>query len=403
MEARITRAVLLAAVLLVSMGASHRTANFIVTTQDPRLAVQIGQTAEQWRRELAVSWLGKAMPDWAQPCPMTVQVGPTLGAGGATTFVFDRGEVFGWRMTIQGSHERVLDSVLPHEITHMIFASHFRRPLPRWADEGGATSVEHESEKAKHRRMLIQFLRTNRGIAFNRMFAMTEYPRDIMPLYAQGYAVAEFLIQQGGRRKYLDFLADGMADDHWSAAVKKHYGIEDLGVLQNTWVAWVRDGYPPLSPPKEPEKAPQLLLAAGGKPARPAPNLIHHIRAEGQQAGQAAASAAYASDSAPYRPGSIALVPALKSPSVKLAETAGPMVPIPAMAVSPPGLAAKSLPADGWHAAGAAPPAALAAARDSAAPGPNAAGPIESQVTRPQPIEKSRQIILEYQRSQPAK
>ena len=113
-------------------------------------------------------------------------------------------------MTIQGSAERLLDSVLPHEITHMIFASHFRRPLPRWADEGGATSVEHASERAKHHKMLVQFLQSNRGIAFNRMFAMKEYPRDIMPLYAQGYSLAEFLIQQGGRAEVLDFLGDGM-------------------------------------------------------------------------------------------------------------------------------------------------------------------------------------------------
>ena len=44
------------------------------------------------------------------------------GAGGATSFVFDRGEVFGWKMNIQGSRERILDSVLPHEVTHTIFA-----------------------------------------------------------------------------------------------------------------------------------------------------------------------------------------------------------------------------------------------------------------------------------------
>ena len=159
------------------------------------------------------------MPNWAQPCMMTVQVAPHLGAGGATTFVFDNGEVFGWRMTIQGSAERVLDSVLPHEITHMIFASYFRRPLPRWADEGGATSVEHISEKQKHRQMLVQFLRTGRGIAFGQMFAMTEYPQDVMPLYAQGYSLAEFLIYHGGRKKFVAFLADGMRDGQWSAAV----------------------------------------------------------------------------------------------------------------------------------------------------------------------------------------
>ena len=141
MEARIDRAVaptaakraaLLAAVLLVSMGARQRTANFIVETPDPNLAQQVAQAAEKYRRDLAVEWLGQAMPNWSQPCVMTVRAGPRLGAGGATTFQFQNGEVFDWRMTIQGSQERILDSVLPHEITHMVFASRFRRPLPRW-------------------------------------------------------------------------------------------------------------------------------------------------------------------------------------------------------------------------------------------------------------------------------
>ena len=37
---------------------------------------------------------------------------------------------------------RILDSVLPHEITHTIFATHFGQPLPRWADEGACTTVD---------------------------------------------------------------------------------------------------------------------------------------------------------------------------------------------------------------------------------------------------------------------
>ena len=227
------------------MGARFQSANYIVDTADPALARQFAQTAERYRHDLAIEWLGQAMPNWAQPCVMTVQVGPHLGAGGATTFIFDRGEVFGWRMTIQGSAERIFDSVLPHEITHMIYATHFRRPLPRWADEGGATSMECPSEKQKHRVMLIQFLRTQRGIAFNQLFAMTDYPRDIMPLYAEGYSLAEYLINHGGRRKFVQFLDEALATNQWSAAVQHHYGISDLGALQNTWLAWVAGRLPP--------------------------------------------------------------------------------------------------------------------------------------------------------------
>jgi hypothetical protein len=278
MEARIRWTALGAVVLLVSMGAQQRSANFIVETPNPAFARQVSQVAEQYRHDLAIEWLGQAMPNWSQPCVMTVQVGPHLGAGGATTFVFDRGEVFNWVMTIQGSAERILDSVLPHEITHMVYASHFRRPLPRWADEGGATSVEHVSEKNKHRSMLTEFLHTGRGIAFSQMFAMTDYPADIMPLYAQGYSLAEFLIQTGGRRTYIAFLGDGLESGDWSGAVHRHYGIADLSGLQNTWLAWVEQGSPPLRPRQIESPPAGKMLAANERRPRPEPNLIYRIR-----------------------------------------------------------------------------------------------------------------------------
>jgi hypothetical protein len=277
MEAQRKAAAVLAALLWALLGASYRTPNFIIQTADPRLAETFGKVAEQHRSELAVAWTGKAMPPWFQPCVVTAQVAPQLGAGGATTFLFDQGEVYGWRMTIQGSAERIQDSVLPHEITHMILASHFRRPVPRWADEGAASSVEHPSEQAKHRQKLVEFLQSQRGIAFNRMFAMTEYPQDVMPLYAQGHSLADYLIRLGGRQRFVAYLGEGMRDKPWAAATKRYYGIQDLGTLQNTWLAWVAKGSPPLKPLEEQPAAISQgpLLAAQSPLPRPEPNLIY--------------------------------------------------------------------------------------------------------------------------------
>lgn len=247
-------ALVLFVVAVVSVGAASaalaagaRTTNFIVQAPTRALAEEIGRSAEQWRKELAIEWLGKEMPPWSKPCPIQASVSPQLGAGGETSFVFDRGEVFGWTMKVQGSRERVLDSVLPHEITHTIFASHFRQPLPRWADEGACTTVEHASEVGKQERMLIRFLKTGKGIPFDRMFAMKEYPRDVMPLYSQGHSVTTFLIERRGKREFLEFLADGMADERWVDAVRDHYGHETLFDLQSQWLAWVERGRPRLA------------------------------------------------------------------------------------------------------------------------------------------------------------
>jgi len=243
MEARMQRTTLLVLLLFASMGASYRTKNFIVNAPSNEFARHVGDMAEKYRHDLAVAWLGKPMPNWAEPCPIRVE--PGGGAGGATSFMFHHGEVFGWQMQIQGSPERIIDSVLPHEVTHTIFASHFRQPLPRWADEGACTTVEHESERNKQQRMLVQFLRTGRGIAFNKMFAMKEYPSDIMPLYSQGHSLASFLLHQGGRQKFMEYVRDGLdADGAWSKVTAKHYGFNDLGHLQQTWLEWVRQGSP---------------------------------------------------------------------------------------------------------------------------------------------------------------
>jgi hypothetical protein len=249
--------------------AGYKTTNFVVSAPTAELANEIGDQAEVCRRELSIAWLGKELPAWAKPCPIHAQVSPNMGAGGATSFVFDRGEVFNWKMNIQGSRERILDSVLPHEVTHTIFASHFRQPLPRWADEGACTTVEHSSEIAKQERNLIQFLRTGQGIPFKQMFAMTEYPPNVMPLYAQGHSLTEWLIEARGRAAFLNFLADGMRDDNWERAVHEHYGYTDLLTMQNSWNDWVRQGRPELKPGTSPtiQLAANETTVGGGKSA----------------------------------------------------------------------------------------------------------------------------------------
>ena len=274
MDARLARAAILVAAL-VSMGASYRTQNFVVTAPTPQMAEQIGRQAETFRRDLATLWLGKPLPNWGQPCPIRAQVAENLGAGGATSFMFDKGEVFGWTMQIQGSLERILDSVLPHEVTHTIFASHFRRPLPRWADEGACTTVEHASERTKQQQMLVSFLRTNRGIPFHSMFAMKEYPADVLPLYAQGHSLASFLIQQGGRQKFLNFVAAGLEGEQWPTVTKQHYGFGNLAELQNSWLNWVRKGSPAIQSPQGPVPGNDVQLAAAAPRKRPEPNLIY--------------------------------------------------------------------------------------------------------------------------------
>lgn len=245
MEARLAPLVL-ALAALSSMGASHRTRNFVVSASNPQWAAQVAENAEQLRRDLAIEWLGKELPAWRHPCPIRVQDGPRELARGETSFAFVSGVPVDWRMKVYGTRQRILDSVLPHEITHTVFATHFGQPLPRWADEGACTTVEHASERAKQHELLIRFLKTGRGIAFNRLFTMRQYPRDILPLYSQGYSLARYLIAQGGKRKFIAFVGRGLNTSDWNGATREFYGFKDLSQLQLTWNAWVAKGSPSL-------------------------------------------------------------------------------------------------------------------------------------------------------------
>jgi hypothetical protein len=220
---------------LASMGAEYRTPNFVVQAPTPEIAQQAGQYAELYRKRKALEWLGQEMPQWPDPCPLRVTI-TMNGSGGATSFAFDQGRILGQDMHIEGSQDRLMASVLPHEVTHTVFAYYFRQPVPRWADEGGAVLSEDDIERNRHDQLVRQVLNTpGRAIPLRRLFSMTKYPPDVMVLYAEGYSVSNFLVSNSNRGVFLNFVAQGMRGE-WDAAVKANYGYNSVEELEKAWV-----------------------------------------------------------------------------------------------------------------------------------------------------------------------
>lgn len=222
-------------------GATYRTDNFIVQAEDAAFAKLVAEQAEEYRVQLANLWLGAPLKRWAEPCKVTVVEGSNVAAAGETVYTFSRGEVFDWNMNVHGTRARILDSVLPHEITHTILASYLRAPAPRWIDEGMATSVEADSERMSYRKMLVSFLYDRRGISFNDMVSMKDYPQDLTPFYSQSFSVCEYLILIGGHKRLVKFAKYGMERRDWNLALKEFYDCESLGALQTEWNGWIQD------------------------------------------------------------------------------------------------------------------------------------------------------------------
>jgi hypothetical protein len=228
---------------LSSLGAAWRTQNFVVEAPTQALAQQAGQYAEQYRRDKAMEWLGREMPNWNEPCPLRLTV-TMNGSGGATSFVFDRGAILSQDMHIEGTVERLMNSVLPHEITHTVFAYYYRQPVPRWADEGGSVLSEDAQERAHHDRLVREILNTpGRMIPLRRLFTLTQYPRDVMVLYAEGYSVTNYLVSISNRPAFLQFIAQGMRGD-WDTAIRTHYRFNSVEELEAAWLASLRAPQP---------------------------------------------------------------------------------------------------------------------------------------------------------------
>jgi hypothetical protein len=229
------------ACVILSLGASYPTTNFVVEASSPEVAEKVGKWAEYYRKEKAVQWLGREMPNWPTPCPLKVKVAPS-GASGATSFNFSNGGV--WQtMEIEGPLDRLIYSVLPHEVTHTVFAHFFGTPVPRWADEGGAVLSEDEVEKSRHDTMVRQILNAGGAIKLARLFALKDYPRDMRDvgaLYAQGYSVSSFLVGLSNRQTFLNFIHMGMQQG-WDHAARSYYHFNSVAELEQAWLSHLRN------------------------------------------------------------------------------------------------------------------------------------------------------------------
>ena len=176
----------------------------------------------------------------------------------------------------------------------------------------------------------------------------------------------------GGRREFIEYLGDGLEDGQWAAATKKHYGYGSLGELQQSWVAWVGRGFPAIERAVEPPSGgsePRVLLAGATKPHRPEPNLIWRI---GRKDNPAAPAEAIATKGTPTKSVAEQDVPA--SQALPGRRSSGPST-------------------SGWRAVNDGSRGGVQVAQGTPLP---KSQPIRTELSHPQPVEKSRQIILEW-------
>ncbi|MFH0855649.1 MAG: hypothetical protein V1869_03980 [Candidatus Omnitrophota bacterium] len=131
-----------------------------------------------------------------------------------------------------------LDSILPHEMTHIIFREFIglNTPLPLWIDEGVASSQE-KSYLNSRLQIARQLIAQNKYYDIGALSGLSRPDEDIAPdvFYSEAASLIVFLIRQKGRDSFLDFsrlLRDG-AD--WRKALLRAFNFSSFQELEAEW------------------------------------------------------------------------------------------------------------------------------------------------------------------------
>ncbi|MDO8661733.1 MAG: hypothetical protein Q7K98_00735 [Candidatus Omnitrophota bacterium] len=130
------------------------------------------------------------------------------------------------------------DSLLPHEMTHIIFREFIGKQiaLPLWIDEGVACSQEKSSLLARMR-IATELVTQGQYLTLDELSKVSKLDDKITPrvFYSEAASIIVFLIQKEGKTGFLDFsraLRDGT---DWKKALLKTYNFSSLQEMEEKW------------------------------------------------------------------------------------------------------------------------------------------------------------------------
>jgi len=133
--------------------------------------------------------------------------------------------------------ESFFDSILPHELTHIIFREFIgvKRSLPLWLDEGIACSQE-TSALFSRMKLASNLIWQDSYLKFDQLFAIHNSSLIVPDIfYAESASIIVFLLDKYDKEFFLDFsrkLRDGTP---WEEALLNTYHFASFSEMENAW------------------------------------------------------------------------------------------------------------------------------------------------------------------------
>jgi hypothetical protein len=211
--------------------------NFTVLAPNRVLADAVAKQAEAFRRESALEWLGKELPDRNGRSVITLDISSDKDEG--WTWPIDSPERTLHQVWLTTSTERATGSTLHHEVVHTVLHSYYYPEVPpAWASEGIASQADDAERKASRRRILAGWSRAGRWPNLKSLLQSPRIGHDNLDGYAASASLTEFLAERGGKTRVVEFARSGQRRG-WDKAAGEFYGIASVADLQVAWQSWV--------------------------------------------------------------------------------------------------------------------------------------------------------------------
>jgi hypothetical protein len=197
---------------------------YAVVAPSKDMAKRVTEEANKYQAATERVWTGQSPPP--HPCIISIKI--TNKPWGWTTYP-EFGGLGILVIDAEGTEEEIFDVILPHEVAHTVIASYFGFDIPRWLDEGVATSMEKKS--------LSRLDGKWGNTPLSDFFPIYDYPKDWKPFYGQCHSVTKYLVETYGRDATYRFASQGIGRTGYARASHINFHISLKG-LDREWRIW---------------------------------------------------------------------------------------------------------------------------------------------------------------------
>ncbi len=227
----------------------HETPNFLIFHADSALAESAAGVAESVRTAQAKRWGSSAVQEaWTTRCEIYLYpngkafakaTGQPEASPGFSIIESDRKQITTRKVHLRADQPRLVEAVLPHEVTHVVVADLFTvQQIPRWADEGIAVLAEPESEQKLRAADLQESLSSGQVFELRQLMSTdTPKAKDWSLYYAQSVSLTRFLVEQGTPAQLIQFVRESGRKGA-EAALREVYRIGGFEELQKQWQSY---------------------------------------------------------------------------------------------------------------------------------------------------------------------